>query len=370
MNKASRSSPAARQQNGNRRHTGDDEHGHSWRDADHVTYVWDLSQTSGQPLPVRAATRSPPGEVPPGLWEALCWLARREGFAVEREPGCPDDGTTLWAARRIRVLPGPHRQPGDLGAGPPARTRAPARHDRPRARYHHNRLPGRAESRSRLRRIHHLRPARRPRRARLRQPADLGRQRSAGPARRRHPGRRRAHHHGRGENQPPPGPPPARQHRRPGSTCPSRNDHADRSSPLRPPRPPNVTPGSRTSCWTPNSSTLGQLAGSWVPAYLRKRGITAAAMGEWHIGYAPRGWTALTSYLRGRGHHDDAIQAAGLARVSSRGTLIDHFRDRVMLPVHDERGNPGRVHRPRPPRAGPAVPKYLNGPATSRLSER
>jgi hypothetical protein len=34
----------------------------------------------------------------------LCWLARREGFAVERESGYPDDGTTLWAARRIRVL--------------------------------------------------------------------------------------------------------------------------------------------------------------------------------------------------------------------------------------------------------------------------
>jgi DNA primase len=95
-----------RQQKGNRRHTEDDEHGHSWRDADHVTYVWDLSQTSGQPLPARAATGLPAGAVPPGLWEALCWLARREGFAVERESGCPDDGTTLWAARRIRVPPG------------------------------------------------------------------------------------------------------------------------------------------------------------------------------------------------------------------------------------------------------------------------
>jgi DNA primase len=95
-----------RQQNGNRRHTEDDKHGHSWRDADHVTYVWDLSQTSGQPLPARAAPGWPAGAVPSGLWEALCWLARREGFAVEREAGCPDDGTTLWAARRIRVPPG------------------------------------------------------------------------------------------------------------------------------------------------------------------------------------------------------------------------------------------------------------------------
>ena len=54
----------------------------------------------------------------------------------------------------------------------------------------------------------------------------------------------------------------------------------------------------------------GELASSWVPAYLQRRGITAAAMGEWQIGYAPSGWTALTSYLRGRGHQDDAIQAA------------------------------------------------------------
>ena len=104
---------------------------------------------------------------------------------------------------------------------------------------------------------------------------------------------------------------------------------------------------------------------SWVPAYLRKRGIGAATMGEWHIGYAPRGWTTLTGYLRRRGHEDDAIQAAGLARISSRGTLIDHFRDRVMLPVHDEHGRlAGFIGRARPG-ADPSVPKYLNGPETS-----
>ena len=95
-----------RPQTRNRRHTVDREQGHSWREADHVSYVWDLSQTSGQPLPARTPIGFPAGVVPPGLWEALCWLARREGYAVEREPGCPDDGTTLWTARRIRVPPG------------------------------------------------------------------------------------------------------------------------------------------------------------------------------------------------------------------------------------------------------------------------
>jgi DNA primase len=83
-----------------------DEQDHSFRDAPRVAYVWDLSQTSGQPLPAQPSIPLPPGELPPGLWDCLCWLARREGFAVERETGCPADGITLWTARRIRILPG------------------------------------------------------------------------------------------------------------------------------------------------------------------------------------------------------------------------------------------------------------------------
>jgi DNA primase len=79
---------------------------HSWRDARRVAYVWDLSQTTGQPVPLPPAFPAPEGEAPPGLWDCLCWLARREGFAVEREDGSPDDGTTFWAARRIRIPPG------------------------------------------------------------------------------------------------------------------------------------------------------------------------------------------------------------------------------------------------------------------------
>ena len=79
---------------------------HSWRDARRVAYVWDLSQTTGQPVPLPPAFPAPAGQAPPGLWDCLCWLARREGFAVEREDGSPGDGTTFWAARRIRIPPG------------------------------------------------------------------------------------------------------------------------------------------------------------------------------------------------------------------------------------------------------------------------
>ena len=89
------------------RHDDGGEDGHrSWRAARRVAYVWDVSQTSGRPVPLAPAVPVPPAEAPGELWDCLCWMARREGFAVEREDGCPGDGVTFWAARRIRVLPG------------------------------------------------------------------------------------------------------------------------------------------------------------------------------------------------------------------------------------------------------------------------
>ena len=103
---------------------------------------------------------------------------------------------------------------------------------------------------------------------------------------------------------------------------------------------------------------------SWVSGYLATRGHGAEIMAQWRIGYAPAGWTALTDHLRHCGRNDDAIQAAGLARRSSRGTLIDHFRDRVMLAIRTEDGTiAGFIGRARPD-AGPKVPKYLNSPET------
>ena len=98
-------SAARRQSEREHRDQEPDEHYPGWRDAERVAYVWDVSQTSGQAVPASNAM-PPPGGAPPGLWDGLCWLARREGFAVECEHGCPDDGATMWTARRIRVRPG------------------------------------------------------------------------------------------------------------------------------------------------------------------------------------------------------------------------------------------------------------------------
>jgi DNA primase len=114
---------------------------------------------------------------------------------------------------------------------------------------------------------------------------------------------------------------------------------------------------------------VGHLKHSWVPGYLVARGLNPVAVAQWHIGYAPAGWTALISHLRNLGHDDAVIEAAGLARRSSRGTLIDHFRNRAMLAILDEHGMIagfiGRAH----PETGPAVPKYLNSPETSAYTK-
>jgi DNA primase len=108
-----------------------------------------------------------------------------------------------------------------------------------------------------------------------------------------------------------------------------------------------------------------RLCDSWVLGYLEMRGLGGAVLKRWRIGYAPGGWTALITYLRRIGYDDASIEAAGLARRSSRGTLIDHFRDRVMLAIRNEHGMiAGFLGRARPD-AGPRVPKYLNSPETS-----
>jgi DNA primase len=104
----------------------------------------------------------------------------------------------------------------------------------------------------------------------------------------------------------------------------------------------------------------GRMADSWVPGYLAGRGFGEAVQRQWGIGHAPDGWTTLTEHLRALGYSDPAIEASGLAVRSSRGTLIDAFRDRAMFPVRSANavmvGFLGRAA----PGADKDVPKCLN----------
>ena len=356
-----------------------DEPGPAWREADRVTYVWDLSQTTGPPVSDDAAR--PSRDPPAGVWDALCWLARREGYAVELEHGPPPDGTVFWAARRIRIPPGlsgeqavwalahqlghvllhhdPGYPPGTTTSGCAGVRKAEADSVAWITCARHGITPAgglpypaswagtdpRAQPAAAILAAGHrittaaTRITRHTSRILHGDPAPVLAARP-GPA-------TQAAHPGTGQQ---------------GTATPQAGTTPTQPAASHAPEPDGTI---RRILADAHAFYTGQLAGSWAPGYLHARGITAAAIQDWHIGYAPAGWTALTSHLRSLGHHDDAIQAAGLATRSSRGTLIDRFRDRIMLPVHDAAGMlAGFTGRARPD-AGPDTPKYLNSPQTA-----
>ncbi len=98
-----------------------------------------------------------------------------------------------------------------------------------------------------------------------------------------------------------------------------------------------------------------------VDYLVQERQIDVAALeveqGRPVIGHTP-GWPdGLGRWLRTQGFTDDELVDAGLASRRRDGTVIDFFRDRVLLPVTDERGQvTGIIGRATTDRA----PKYLN----------
>ena len=98
--------------------------------------------------------------------------------------------------------------------------------------------------------------------------------------------------------------------------------------------------------------------------YLRSRGMDGAEVRAFKVGWAPAGWDALVRALRSKAPPSDLTEA-GLAVVSSRGGLIDNFRNRVLFPVFDARGDPvGFGGRILPDAGGRTGPKYKNTPET------
>ena len=74
--------------------------------------------------------------------------------------------------------------------------------------------------------------------------------------------------------------------------------------------------------------------------YLRGRMLTDATIRHFGLGYAPDKWTALCDHLKAKGFKENEIISAnlGVKRHSGKG-IIDRFRDRVMFPIIDLRGN-------------------------------
>jgi DNA primase len=106
-------------------------------------------------------------------------------------------------------------------------------------------------------------------------------------------------------------------------------------------------------------------AGEAARTRLEERGITRQAMAEFQLGFAPAGQRKdnLVRFLRKHGAADSELTEGGLAVRAEHGELWDRFRQRIMIPIQDERGEliafGGRVMD------DSQNPKYLNTSQTA-----
>ena len=105
--------------------------------------------------------------------------------------------------------------------------------------------------------------------------------------------------------------------------------------------------------------------------YAAGRGMPKSILTKFGIGYAPDSWTALVDWLRAKGYTDQELRDSGLVTVSRKnGNLFDRFRDRLMFPIIDVRGNVigfgGRIMNDKDKSAA----KYLNSPETLIFNKR
>ncbi|HVL57939.1 MAG TPA: DNA primase [Burkholderiaceae bacterium] len=101
--------------------------------------------------------------------------------------------------------------------------------------------------------------------------------------------------------------------------------------------------------------------------YLKRRGVTGPTAARFAIGYAPEGWRSLEAAVPD--YADPALVTAGLVidgEGDGRRRRYDRFRDRIMFPIRNPRGQiigfGGRVLES-------GEPKYLNSPETPLFSK-
>ena len=101
--------------------------------------------------------------------------------------------------------------------------------------------------------------------------------------------------------------------------------------------------------------------------YFLTRKISPKTITTYGLGYAPKSKDALLNYLKGKGYLEHEIVEGGLA-VMREGRAIDKFRDRVMFPIINVRGDVigfgGRIMHNNKEINGYKIPKYLNSSET------
>lgn len=102
--------------------------------------------------------------------------------------------------------------------------------------------------------------------------------------------------------------------------------------------------------------------------YLRKRGLDDKIIKKFGLGYSLDSWNSLMNYLISIGYkNEDLIECGLFGYKSETKKIYDKFRNRVMFPIFDYRGNVigfgGRV-------LDDSLPKYLNSPDTLIFNKR
>ena len=115
-------------------------------------------------------------------------------------------------------------------------------------------------------------------------------------------------------------------------------------------------------------SQLYAPAGAEGLRYAQSRGMSKRTLTRFGIGFAPSNGNAFRNAMRDKGYTDEEMKEAGLVAVSQKnGDLYVWFRNRLMFPIIDIRGNVigfgGRV-------MDDSKPKYLNSPETTIFNKR
>jgi len=117
-------------------------------------------------------------------------------------------------------------------------------------------------------------------------------------------------------------------------------------------------------------SQLYAPVGKTALEYALGRGMSKSILTTFGVGYAPDSWDSMVKAMRAKGYTDQELTDSGLVTVSQKnGNLFDRFRDRLMFPIIDVRGNViafgGRTIKNDKDTA-----KYLNSPETMIFNKR
>jgi DNA primase len=110
---------------------------------------------------------------------------------------------------------------------------------------------------------------------------------------------------------------------------------------------------------------IGTPEGKAARAYLEDRGLDAATIERFGIGYAPSGGDTLLRYLRAK-YKDNVLAESGLVSRDQSNRLFDRFRRRIAFPIANDSG---KIVAFGCRALGDDQPKYLNSPETPIYSK-